>query len=218
MASSTDIANLALGRIGIGQAIASLNDSATPARVCNRFFTHCRQEVLRAHPWGFASTTQSIAEVANQTFPGWEFVYQYPTKALMIWAVADENGIRNWSSYYSQWCCGVSAPLAAFSQRYPFKLSLKADNNARVILSDVEDAYAYFTYDVDTAGVYPPDFVSVLAWRLAMEISGPLKVDANMMVNARNEYLYWKSQAAAQDMNEQRDDQQPDSPSISCRY
>lgn len=214
--SDTEIANLALGRLAVGQPIGSLSETSQTARVCARFYEQCRREVLRAYPWGFASTAQYIAEV-EQTFPGWSYVYQYPNKALMVWSVADESGIRQWCNYSS--CRDQYSQLlfADVMRRCPFKIALGTDKTSTVILSDVENAWAYYTYDVTSTALFPPDFTSALAWRLAMEVGGPLRADAGLVSNASNQYFIALSRAAAQTMNEQLDDVLPDSPSIACR-
>lgn len=216
--SETDIANLALGRLGVGQAIASLSEASTPARLCNRFYTHCRQEVLRAHPWGFASRTVSIAQVSGQSYPGWAYVYQYPDDGLMVWAIADISGIRQISSALTSSDPYCRQSCEQLRRHYPFKLALNDDLASRVILSDIPSAYAYYTHDVDVTGAYPPDFVSVFAWRLAMEVGGPLEAKAALVERANQQYWLWLSQATAADKNEQRDDVVPDSPSVACRY
>lgn len=216
--SETDIANLALGRLGVSQAIANLSEQSTPARLCNRFYTQCRQEVLQAFPWGHASFAVALAEEADQTFPGWQYVYGYPNKALMVWAVSDESGIRMVTSYLTSSRAALWEQLEQV-RRYqlPFKVALRADLGGRVLLSDMPNAHAFGTYDVTNTGVFPPDFKSVVAWRLAMEVGGPLEAKPNLIDRAFQQYFLWQSQAAARDLNERRDDPQADSASILAR-
>jgi hypothetical protein len=217
MASETEIANLALGRLGIAQFITSLAEQSTPARICNRFYHQCRREVLRDHPYGFASSAISVAQVAGQTFPGWQYVYQYPASCLMVWTVADASGIRQWCNYFGQRDPYTWQYLDVLQRRFPFKKALSSDGSRPVLLSDVPSAYAYFTADVTNTGAFTDDFVSAFAWRLAMEVGGPLKCSVDLREAARSEYFLTKSQATAQDMNEQRDDTVPESDSIACR-
>lgn len=215
MSADTDIANLALGRLGVGIAISSLAEQSAPARLCARFYHQCRKEVLRAHPWGFSMASDSLAELDDQTFPGWMYVYQYPQSCLMVRYVGDESGLRvaqtaltscNWREWNQ------------LQRRFmPFQVALKSDGASRVLLSDVPDAMAFFTYDVTNTAVFPVDFSSTFAWRLAMEVGGPLQADLKLIVHARNEYLFWGSHSTAQDMNERRDDDKPESPSVACR-
>jgi hypothetical protein len=213
---STGAANLALGRVGVGQAIAALTDNTVTAKTCNRFFEQCRQEVLRAHPWGFALRAQPLAQVSAQTFPGWGYVYQYPDDCLTVRAIADSAGMRVIRDAFLSG--DVARDQIVQSIKVPFQLALKDDGASQVILTDLADAWAFFTVDVDNTGVWPADFGSVFAWRLAMEIGGPLQAKAELVGAAKNEYLWWLSHATAASMNEQRDDTPAESPSITCRY
>lgn len=213
--SETDIANLSLGRLAIGQAIASLVEQSTPARLCNRFYDFCRKTVLRAHPWGFATSAVQLAQVAGQTFPGWQYVYQYPDDCLMVHAIGDESGLRYMQSVLLR--CDWREWYELRRKRQPFQIALKADGASRVILSDVPNAWSFHTADVTNTGVFPSDFEDVFAWRLAMEVGGPLQASASLVERAHQQYLFWHSHATAQDMNERSEDERPDSPSIACR-
>jgi hypothetical protein len=217
MSSSTDIANLSLGRLAVGQAIASLSEQSAPARLCNRFYNQCRREVLQAFPYGFASTAIALAQEADQEFPGWAYVYTYPTNALNVSQVSDAQGIRSILSWSSSRAIDWSQYDLLRRTQQPFKIALRTDGAGRVILSDISSAYAFVTYDVTNTAVFPPDFVSVLAWRLAMEVGGPLKAKADLVAQARNEYLFWRSLLGARELNEQVGDSVSESPSISCR-
>lgn len=215
MAADTDIANLALGRLGVSQAIASLTEQSTPARICARFYDQCRQEVLRAHPWACATTCVALAEVEDQDFPGWEFVYGYPSNCLMVHAVADESGIRQSQTLI---CAADWDTWSVLQQRLlPWQTAMRTDGASQVLLSDFADAWAFFTYDATNVGLFTPDLRSVIAWRLAMEVGGPLKAKADMIQYATQSYGLWLNSASAQSMNEGRDDRTPDSESISCR-
>jgi hypothetical protein len=215
--SEANICNLSLGRLQVGQAISSLNDTGSVATICARFYHQCRQEVLRAFPWSFASIYEVLAQEADQSYPGWAYVYGYPVQALRLWAVSDISGIRSTVSYY-----GTRASRETYDQslrfQMPYKIALRADHEGRVILSDMPNAYGYFTFNVTNTTVYPPDFNSVLAWRLAMEVGGPLKAKRELISDATQQYVAWMGRASATDMNEGRDDVAPESESISCRY
>lgn len=214
MADETFIANLCLGRLKVGQVIADLDEESTPAQTCARFFDQCRQEVLRAYPWGCSLRAEALALVAGETFPGWQYVYQYPSNCLMVRCVADEGGMRQYHSLLSS-CRWDDA--AAFNRRQPWKTALKSDSSSQIILSDVPNAWAFLTDDLDNVVVFPADLASSLAWRLAMEVGGPLQADTASVDRAAQWYGASISMAAAQSMNESKDDPIPDSPSIQCR-
>lgn len=212
---SVGVANLTLGRLGVGKAIASLTENSVEAKTCNRFFAQCRQEVLRAHPWGFALQAEALALVSTQTFPGWKYVYQAPDNCLAIRAVGDEAGLR--AIREALLCNFDNTGIVLQQYRAPWQLALKADGASQIILTDITSAWAFFTADVPNTGAWPVDFGSVFAWRLAMEVGGPLSCKRELVDAAEQRYVAWLSNAAANNLNEQRDDVRAESPSITCR-
>lgn len=216
MTDQVGVYNLCLGRLGVGQAVGAPTENSVPAKTCNRFYNQCRQEVLRAFPWGFALRAEPLALVAAQTFPGWTYVYQYPSGCLNMRAVGDESGMR-WARSAILSCdpCQTSVLQQV---RQPWQKALKADGASQVLLTDVVTAWGFFTVDVENTGAWDVDFASVVADRLAMEVGGPLQAKADLVTAAGNRYAVWFLNAAAAAMNEQKDDQVAESPSITCRY
>lgn len=211
----TGVANMCLGRLGVSRAIGALTENSVEAKTCNRFFQHCRQEVLRSHPWGFALRAEALAIVADQSFPGWGYVYQSPSRSLMIRSIADANGIRVMRDAFLS---GDSSRWEMLRMiRVPWQIALKDDGASQVILCDLSDAWAFHTVDVDNIGAWPADAVSVFAWRLAMEVGGPLSAKAELVERAESRYGSYLSWATANNMNEQKDDARAESPSIACR-
>lgn len=212
----TGLYNTTLGRLGVGQVIAAPTENSVPAKTCNRFYEQCRQEVLRAYPWGFATRAEPLALVSGQTFPGWAYVYQYPNGCLNMRAVGDEDGLRYVRNLA---LCGDTSWNSTLQKiRQPWQKAIKDDGASQVLLSDVADAWGFFTLDVTNTGAWDIDFSSVLSWRLAMEVGGPLQAKRDMIDAAESRYITWFTQATANTMNEQKDDVRPESPSITCRY
>lgn len=216
MTDQTGVYNLTLGRLGVSQAVGSPTENTVPAKICNRFYDQCRQEVLRAFPWGFATRAEPLALVAGQTFPGWSYVYQYPSGCLNMRAVGDAAGMR---TAYSLLLSSDPNFWTTLQQvRQPWAKALKADGASQVLLTDIQTAWGFFTVDVTNLGAWDADAIGVLAWRLAMEVGGPLQAKADLVTAAEARYTAWFSWAAAASMNEQKDDKPAESPSISCRY
>lgn len=209
----TGIYNASLGRIGIAESVSAPTDRTVRAEVCNRFYDSCRQEVIRAFPWPFATRNVALAQVASYTIPGWTYVYDTPDNSLRILAVTDLAGLRAWNSVYQ---CDDSQRYTP--TRYPWQIMLRNDAARQVIVTDLSPAYAFYLYDVTNTGAFPADFSSVLADRLSMEIAGPLKADAALASKAEQRYVLWNSRAAATAFNESRDDVRPESASITARY
>lgn len=83
MASVTDICNLALQKLGAGK-ITSIDENSVPARACKVAYEHCRDKVLRAHPWRCAIERASIA--ADDPAPDWgkDNSYTLPSDCLRV--------------------------------------------------------------------------------------------------------------------------------------
>lgn len=216
MTDQVGVYNLCLGRLGVGQSIGAPTENSVPAKTCNRFYDQCRQEVLRAFPWGFGLRAQALALVADQTFPGWTYVYGYPSDCLNMRAVADSSGIRR--VYSSTLCFDPCWQTLLQQVRQPWQKALRADSASQVLLTDVVTAWGFYTVDVSNTGAWDVDFAGVVADRLAMEVGGPLQCKPELVLAAQNRYTLWLGQAAANAMNEQKDDAVPESPSITCRY
>lgn len=135
----------------------------------------------------------------------------------MVRCVADESGTRLVNQFVLQGNWDRFNSLSLAHGRQPWQVALKDDNASQVLLSDVPNAWAFFTADLDNAGVFSADLSSAIAWRLAIEAGPSLQADAAMIDRAERGYAFSISQASAQSFNESRDDVPPDSPSISCR-
>jgi len=81
--SETSIANAALTLLG-ERRINSLDESSKPAKLMKERFDEVRDEVLRSHPWNFATKRATIA--ADAVAPAWGFDYAYtiPSDCLRV--------------------------------------------------------------------------------------------------------------------------------------
>jgi hypothetical protein len=214
MTAEVDVANFALGRLGIGQSIESLSEQTKLARECKRWFNLCRDMVLRDFPWSFANRAEALALVSGETYPGYEYLYAYPQDCLALRNVADENGMRYSAAAFNWPQCWDAVPVIA---RFPYKLALKADGASQVIACDLPDAWGYFTARVTNLNVWPSDAISTFAWCLAAEAGGALQANAQMVGRATQMYEGLRNRAAANSMNEARDDIEPEASSIRAR-
>jgi len=91
MASEVGIVNMALSKLGVA-ALTALTDDSPAARLANREYSVYRDEMLREHPWGWATKRASIA--ASVTGPAWEFENAYPLPADCLKVQALNNPSR----------------------------------------------------------------------------------------------------------------------------
>lgn len=212
MASQVGIFNMALGRLGISTVVRTLDEDSTERKICSVWYDQTLDFVQRDFPYPFTTTAAALA-VSLDTFPGWEYVYSYPSECLNILAICDETGLRQTLGYL------LSFPerLAFIQRPVPWQIASATDGVGRVVLTDLANAYAVYTRRYDDTESMPPDFVSTFAWRLAFETGSPLKVDPQKSDRALQMYFQEKGTTAATALNESHQDPQPDSPSILAR-
>jgi hypothetical protein len=79
MASSpVSICNSALIKVGADR-ITSLTEDTQRARLVNEQYNKCRKELLRSHPWNFATKRTELAALVQE--PEYEYSYQFQLPA-----------------------------------------------------------------------------------------------------------------------------------------
>ena len=146
--TNTDICNMALSFLSKGRIKSMTEENREEARQCQTHYENCRRLLLRTYPWGFARRKVQLA-LLDASFPGWAFVYRYPKNCLNIAYIYDE-----------------AQAYERIAQKQRFETAL-LDAESRVILTDVEDAWAEYCYDVTDADLFPPEFTEALAHKLA---------------------------------------------------
>ena len=215
MASVVQVCNLALGRIGIDLFIEDIEDRNARAIACKQYFNGVRQSVLSDFPWNFATRVVQLAAVQAQV-PGWARAYRYPSDCLTLRSITTLSGDRFQPPPFFGAAEAERAVEVQGEAR--FRVVLDPDvSEARVILTDLDDAWGWYTADVKSPSVWPRLFVEAMAWKLAAELAGPLRVDARMRQYAEQTYLWALSQAQAGSLNEEHPDPAPQSPSIAVR-
>lgn len=215
MVAQVDVFNMAVSRIGIGQTISDLEERTEPRRQCTRWFEFCRLEVLRNHPYAFARRAVQLAESADQTYPGYAFVYDYPNDCAQLLELIPEGGLR-WQQGAILFCNWDEREMFRVP-KISFERVMRTDGQAQAIATDLYDAYAVYTSSAPVIGMWPTDAVNALVWRLAAEIGGPLKADPRMVQMAWQQYEVMKLRSGGNDLNEGYPDPEPDGPSISAR-
>lgn len=107
--SETSIANAALTLLG-ERLISSIDDNTKTAKLVNERYTPIREDLLRSHPWNFA--TQRVELGADATAPVWgfDFAYQMPSDLLRLLTV-ENPGKREYRVEGRRIVTDISAPL-----------------------------------------------------------------------------------------------------------
>lgn len=152
--NQTEICNMALSKIK-RQRIDSLNDPSEEAKECSIYYEHIRKQLLRLYPWGFARHVEKLALRVDKV-PGWDFCYGYPRDCLAITFVFDEMHAK---------CKEM--------ERQEFQ-ALTVTGADKVIATNVQDAWAEYTYNVRNTDVFSEEFVEAMACMLAASLAIPL--------------------------------------------
>lgn len=169
--SKTTICNLALTHLGV-KNVSALTDANEAARKLTLIYDVERDEVLRAHNWNFATKAEALALLSEVTYPGFEYVYTYPATCLFIRRLMDEDGNDR----------------SAMNKPYPFK-EIIATGNIKGIASNLEDAYAEYTFQVIDTSFYDPIFIKALSHKLAASLAIPLTGKADLQQDQMKLYM-----------------------------
>lgn len=180
MASSVDICNLALGRLGIDQNLNSLDQNTRNARMCRKFYDPLRKSVLREHDWIFAEAIVSLALASDEEHPDYEFAYGYPSNCLKAKRIINVNG---------------KAVL-------DYEVSLSASGTKKILYTNVESAQLAYTVDITDANVFDDNFIDALAWRITAELAVPIKGSPSTGQYSQEQYTKILSKAKVVDRSE----------------
>lgn len=215
MASPVESINKALSNIGDTSFIEDYSDPQNEReRLAALHYESTRDEVLQDFPWSFARTFVALAVVTGEV-PGWEFKYRYPTDCLMAKIVTDEGGYRLPAKF---WFDATVWNHALFPiPRYAFEVQADPDDVGKIILTDVEDAYLWYTKLVSDLNQWTALAREALEWRLSMKFAKGLKADEEQFQSAFSMYQLSLSKAQAHALNEGYPGKQPESPAIMAR-
>lgn len=214
--SVVDICNLALGRIGSDRTIASLDEASKEARNCKRFYPLARDEVLEKAVWPSLVRVKALALLPTATLlPGWQYAYAQPVDMASVAGVIPAGEVASVAGAISD-CCGPWMP--SMKDRYAFRRALSDDGLTPVILSNVPDAHAVYSASVTNTGAFSTLMVSLIADRLAMELSMPMTADPRWFQVAQQRYAHSWIDTASRAFEQERHGPEAEPPSIRARY
>lgn len=175
MPTSTDIANIALSRIGHNRQIASLDDEATAeADLMRLHYPIARDALLRSHPWNFAVKRAELA--SDATAPDFEYGYRFslPIDCLKVLRTKTES--ENIEDDYRI--------------------------EGRYLLSNDDTVLIEYIAQITDTTQFDAMFVDVLAQKLAAEAAMPLINDARVAQAAMQMYMAKLTDARSTDAQE----------------
>lgn len=142
---------MALGHLGVGKDIASLDENSAEARACKRYYDLSVQSCVADFSWPFATRFATLALVETNPTDEWAYSYRYPSGCMMIRRIL--SGVRQDS----------------LSSREEYRIA--SDSMGAIILTDKADAQIEYTVMPSDTSLFPVDFIEALSFRLAWAVS-----------------------------------------------
>jgi hypothetical protein len=192
-----DICNMALGRLGISQFIGNLEtERSNEAGTCRIFYESARDRVLEDFPWSFAKRTVELQDIGTPP-ADWQYRYRYPNDCLFAREVQSSAGRSN--------------------PQTQFEVVEDEANGGLALCTDQEQARLVYTARIANSDLFSQLFIDALAWSLASDIAAPLSATPKMAESAANAYTSTLLKAAARNLNEGREQPEPESEFLTAR-
>lgn len=194
------VANMALISLGC-QPIQSFADTTTEAVTVNSCYDILRNEVLRSHPWSFATRRATLSATTAPEY-GYSRAFALPVYCVRILEITFPN--RPDATPYT-------FGSTSMGRTVPFRIE------GRTIVTD-ESAVTlkYISRDIEP-DVYDTLFTSALTARIIAELAYPLTQSTSKEDMAWKKYTLIMAQARSADASEQPADDVQQSPLIDAR-
>lgn len=191
-----DICNMALGHVGLGQQIASLDDVGAIAQVCRDWYARARDEVLESFEWPVTRLQVSPGLVEAEPNDDWANSFRYPPNALSLIRVV-----------------GGGLPQ---SEAIPFDVG--QDATGKLIYCDEDDIIVEIVALFEDTGEWKATFAKATSWAMARDIAGPLRRPSQYGDRAVQMYAQELAKAEGIAAREQAKKPRPPSSYVSSRY
>lgn len=155
--STTQIANLALAKIGQSRLDSLSDTSLAEARWASELYPQARDYVTELYAWRHARRIATLTETTNDRSDDFELAYERPSNCLSFRFVLPESG--------------------PFDARNPIRF----ETIGEVIYTDEPDARGYYIVQETDVTKYPPSFTDALAWYLAHLLIQPLRQETRLL-------------------------------------
>jgi len=183
--SQTQLANMAISRVGGRSQITSITDGSPNALKVQVVWDAVFQEVLTERDWKFAKTRATLEQSPTTPLYGYDFAYALPGDFLRF--VRPHKRPRNVWDYY--WGSGPEGqgfylksdpPFAP--PGFPYVIETLPDDGNLYLLTDYDCSYGYnpminYIRIISDYTKIMPGFATCFVYRLAAEISIPITED-----------------------------------------
>lgn len=156
MLSDTGVVNVALRMIG-ARPIIDLADGTDPANVANDIYTEVRDDLLRSHPWNFATKRVQLAQSATEPTFEFDHAYVLPSDWLRTISVHDNDAGHGTVLYRHE-----------------------IVNGQQVLVTSSDAVYLRYVHQVTDPNLMAADFRRVLELSMARDMAIPLASSNSM--------------------------------------
>ncbi len=176
--TETEVANMALSRIGVG-AISDLDSPGTDkaALAIRRIYADTRDEVCRSFPWA-SITGRTALSTSTATASVFDWQHTLATPVLFVLEVVDTSGTENIN--------------------YRIEGSTLYTNSAAGYIRRISQTATVLTWDAL--------LLEAIVLRLASKLAVPLAGDLNLSLTVQREYVSTLALAMVTKAIEQRED------------
>lgn len=202
------VVNKGLLFLGI-DPISSLLEDSEPAQRAAQIYNSVLDATLRSHHWKFATYVTTLALLSNETTPGWEYLYTYPSTCLKLRRIFD-------NTYCDPSLLGVGFVSYTFDQNftafydlykdilYRYKIVISPTTFTKSIAAHITGAYAEYTYRVTDPGMWDQYFSDAMSWNLAAQLAHILTGSRQLGTQALQLFSSVVSEAKRIDAEEDR--------------
>jgi hypothetical protein len=184
---------MGLTSISAKNQVANIDtDNSTEAKTCRVYYDTALEYVLADVDWNFATARIALSELSETAPADWDYVYQYPNDCLKARKIY--TGLRRG---------GV--------EKIPFEVNLNADRTTKAIFTDQYQAWLRFTAKVVDPNLMPPSFVFMFAEYLGYLVAPALTKKKAVADAALARYEKLKMSASVNDIEEEEEDELPES-------
>lgn len=156
MLTKTDVANLALGRLGATHQVTNIaTEQSNTAKIIRRHFDMALSSVLTKHPWAVYTKQEALSLVRENPSPKWKYAYSLPDDAQVIRRLAIGALFLHEEEY--------------LEDVLPFEPVYVAGGYE--IHTNVPNAYAEYTCRIPDGESFVDHFGRALAAQLAVDIA-----------------------------------------------
>jgi hypothetical protein len=199
MASKTEIWNMSMGHLGIGKQITSPTEQSAEAQACRVFWDTCLAATQEDFPLPLTRKVAVLNLVGEDPDDDWAYSYRYPVDCVRIRRIITGD------------------PYGDRQSRVDYEIG--SDSQGRLVYTDQENAEIVYSALNTDPSQWPASLVLAISYRLASLVASrltqgdPFKLGEKAYVMYQNEI----TNSQANQVNEEQNDEEPDSEFIRTR-